>query len=265
MKRAAALALLAALIAAAACGRREQAPPPAAPAAAPTPVAGPLTYESKTPAAEVSLTLPERVGQLPALYARLFAENRNTLDRFAEGAVGEIEELRSAGLPSAPYARDIDYAVAAETPRLLSLSVSDYENTGGAHPNGTMRSLTWDKATGRVVATADLFAPNADLAPADKALCDALTAAKTERTGRAEFAGDFTACPPLKGLEATLTPSTTAGKAGGLTVLFSPYMVGPYAEGAYEIVVPQAALRAALAPAYAAEFDGAPAPAAKPE
>lgn len=256
MKRLAAFALV--LVAASAC---KPAPPtpPAAPAPAPVPAAGPLTYEKKTPSAEVSLSLPERVGQLPALYAKLFAEGRNDLDQFAEGAVSEITELRSAGLPAQPYARDIDYTVAAETPRLISLAVSDYENTGGAHPNGAMRGLTWDKATGRVVALSALFAPGANLAAADKALCEALTAAKRERTGQAEFTGDFTGCPPLKDLEATLAPSTTAGKAGGLTVLFSPYMVGPYAEGAYEIAVPQAAFRAALAPAYAGEFDGAPA------
>jgi len=201
---------------------------------------------------------------LPALYAQLFAENRNALDQFAEGAVGEVTGLRSAGLPAQAYVRDVDYAVAAETPRLLSLTVSDYENTGGAHPNGAMRALTWDKATGRPVALADLFAPGADLSSANKALCDALAAAKKARTGHVDYTGDFTACPPLKGLEAVLAPSTTAGKAGGLTVLFSPYMVGPYAEGTYEIAVPLAAFRAALAPLYAGEFDGAPAPAKAP-
>ena len=140
------------------------------------------------------------------------------------------------------------------------MAVSDYENTGGAHPNGSMRALTWDKATGRVVPPAELFAAGANMAAADKALCDALTAAKTERTGRAEFSGEFTACPRLSQLELTLLASTTPGKAGGLTALISPYQVGPYVEGSYEIDVPLAAFRAALAPAYAGEFDGAPAP-----
>jgi hypothetical protein len=255
---------LAALVALSACNRREEAAaPPAAPAAPPPPAAGPLTYKKTSTAAEVSLSLPERVGQLPALYAKLYAEGRNTLDAFAEGAVGEVEELRSAGLPTQPYARTIDYTVRAETPRLLSLAIANYENTGGAHPNGSLDALTWDKTTGRAVTTAELFDPAADMTGADKALCDALRAAKTERTGEASFSGEFTTCPELKTTKAVLAPSTVAGKAGGLTVLFSPYEIGPYAEGAYEIPVPLAAFRAMLAPAYAGEFDGAPAAPAK--
>ena len=256
----AAVAVLAVLVALAACKKREQAPPPAARAPAPAPAAGPLTYEKKTTAAEVALKLPERVGQLPALYARLFAEGRNALDAFAEGATGEIEELRAAGLPAAPYAREIEYTVAAETPRLLSLAVSNYENTGGAHPNASLDALTWDKATGRALPLVELFRPGADMAAANKALCDAIRTAKTERTGEASFAGELNACPALATVKATLAPSTVAGKAGGLTVLFSPYEIGPYVEGAYEIDLPLASFRSVLAPAYAGEFDGAPAP-----
>jgi hypothetical protein len=261
--RYAAVAALAALTALSACNRREEAAAPAAPVEIPAPAAaGPLTYEKSTPSAEISLKLPERVGQLPALYAQLFASGRNTLDGFAEGAVGEIEELRSAGLPAQPYGRSIEYAVAAETPRLISLTVTHYENTGGAHPNGSIDGLTWDKATGKVVPTAELFAPGADMTIADRALCVAVRAAKMERTGQAEFSGgEFNGCPPLRSAAATLAPSTVAGKAGGLTVLFSPYQIGPYAEGAYEITLPLAAIRSVLAPAYAAEFDGAPPPA----
>ena len=55
-----------------------------------------------------------------------------------------------------------------------------------------------------------------------------------------------------------LAPSTTTGKAGGLIFLIGPYQVGPYAEGGYEIVVPQTAFRRLLAPAYADEFAGNP-------
>ena len=42
--------------------------------------------------------------------------------------------------------------------------------------------------------------------------------------------------------------------------LIGPYQVGPYAEGSYEVTVPQAAFRALLAPAYADEFAGTPKP-----
>lgn len=256
-----ALLALAAAAALSGCDRGKEAPPPApAPAPAPAPLAGPLTYEKKTPAAEVSLSLPERVGQIPALYAQLFAQRRNELDAFAEGAVEDVEARRAAGGPAEPLARQVDYTLSAETPRLLSLGVSIYENSGGAHPNGWMESLIWDKAAARPVTTADLFAPGADMSAADAALCDRLKAQKIERTGRAEFSGDFTDCPPLKETTVALAPSTTPGKAGGLVVAFSPYQVGPYVEGSYEIELPLTAFRSTLAPAWAGEFDGAPAP-----
>lgn len=254
MRFAAALAL--AILTLAACGKREQAAAPAAPG--PAQPAGPLTYEKKTATSEISLKLPERVGQIPALYAKLFGEGRSALDQFAEGAVEEVEGLRAAGLPATPYARAIEYAVAAETPRLLGLTVSSYENTGGAHPNSGMDGLVWDKAANRVVSAAELFRADADLTSVDRALCEATRTAKRERTGEAAFSGEFTDCPPLKSVSMTLAPSTTRGKAGGLTVLFSPYQIGPYVEGGYEIDLPQAAFRAALSPAYAGEFEGAP-------
>ena len=55
-----------------------------------------------------------------------------------------------------------------------------------------------------------------------------------------------------------LAPSTTPGKAGGLIFLIGPYQVGPYAEGGYEVAIPQSVFRSLLAPAYADEFAGQP-------
>ena len=43
-----------------------------------------------------------------------------------------------------------------------------------------------------------------------------------------------------------------------LSSLIGPYLVGPYADGSYEVTVPQSAFRALLAPAYADEFAGEP-------
>ena len=56
-----------------------------------------------------------------------------------------------------------------------------------------------------------------------------------------------------------LTPGSVSGKAAGLTFLIGPYQVGPYAEGAYEVVVPATVFRSMLATAYAGEFAGQPA------
>lgn len=251
------LALACALVAlTASCDRRQDqaaAPPPASKAATP---AGPLTYSRKIPTAEVSLTLPQRVGQLPALYAKLYGEDRKALDDFADGSVEEVESLRAAGLPSPAYAQSLEYTLAAETPRLLGLARLAYLNTGGAHPNTALAGVIWDKATGKVVETADLFSPGADMAAADKALCDAIKAEKRKRIGDDSFNTVFTGCPALVSSQATLQPSGTKDRAAGLTVLFSPYDIGPYVEGAYEIPIPSAAFQSALKPEFAGEFGG---------
>jgi len=56
----------------------------------------------------------------------------------------------------------------------------------------------------------------------------------------------------------TLLPSEEAGKFGGLMVHYSPYDVGAYAEGSYEILVKAADLDGMLAEPYAALFGGEP-------
>ena len=55
-----------------------------------------------------------------------------------------------------------------------------------------------------------------------------------------------------------LDPSTEAGKAGGITVLFSPYDVGSYAEGSYEITLGAAGLIPILTETWAPRFGGEP-------
>lgn len=249
-----------------ACGKQEdaKAPPPAP--VQPAPAAGPLTYEKKTPQAEVKLVLPTQVGALPALYAKLYAEGRNQLDAFAEGAVEDVESLKAEGMQPQPYAQELSYSAEAETARILSLKLTGYEYTGGAHPNPFLSAFTWDKAEGRQLKVADLLKPGANLAAADKALCDAARAAKRERNeGDDTFAGEPIACPTLAKAEVALVPSLTEGKIGGLKVLIGPYEIGPYAEGSYEIVLPLTVFQGLLAPAYAAEFAGSPKPEPKAE
>jgi hypothetical protein len=55
-----------------------------------------------------------------------------------------------------------------------------------------------------------------------------------------------------------LQASTEEGLFGGLTVLFSPYDVGPYAEGSYEITFTAEDLAGLLTPDWAPRFGGEP-------
>lgn len=261
------LLLIAAAVAAtlAACNReREAEPAPAAPGAAatvtPADAAAPLKFESKTPWAEVGLTLPEGLKPQPDLHARLYSEEVRKLRQFVEGAQGERTE---AGFDESmpPYAKTVEYSVAAETGKLLSLKRVDYDYSGGAHPNTLATGVLWDKALKREIGLADLFRKGVDLTVLDQALCSAVNAAKRARvpdSASLTLGGGEWSCPRAATTPFVLTGGTVQGKAGGLTFLIGPYQVGPYAEGAYEIAIPSTTFRSLLAVSYTDEFGGQP-------
>ena len=61
-------------------------------------------------------------------------------------------------------------------------------------------------------------------------------------------------------MQFTLAPGTVKGRAGGLIFVYSPYDIGAYVEGGYDVLLPLAVFRDALKPEYAGEFAGSPKP-----
>ncbi len=53
-------------------------------------------------------------------------------------------------------------------------------------------------------------------------------------------------------------PSTEPGKVGGITVMFSPYDIGSYAEGSYEVTLPASELTPILTETWLPRFGGEP-------
>ena len=240
-------------------GEAETAPPTATAAVAVTTAdaAAPMSFDSKTPWAEVKLSLPEAIKPQTDFHARLYAEEVRRLRQFSEGAQGERTEAgNDTTMP--PYAKSIAITAAVETSKLLSLKRSDYDFSGGAHPNTLLGGLLWDKALKRQIGLAELLQKGADLSVLDQALCSAVNAAKRARVPNSRvltFDGQE-ACPRVRDTAFVLTPGSVPGKAGGLTFLIGPYVVGSYAEGAYEIALPLTVFRSLLAPAYVGEFGG---------
>ncbi|WP_372706161.1 DUF3298 domain-containing protein [Brevundimonas sp.] len=220
--------------------------------------AAPMGFESKSPWAEVKLTLPEAIKPQTDLHARLYAEEVRRLRQFSEGAQGERTEAGN-DVTMPPYAKDIAITAAAETAKLLSLKRVDYDFSGGAHPNTLMAGLLWDKAMKRQIGLTDLLQKSADFSVLDQALCSAVNAAKRVRVPDSSgitLDGKDWSCPRVRDTAFVLTPGSVSGKAAGLTFLIGPYLVGPYAEGAYEIALPLTVFRSMLAPAYLGEFGG---------
>lgn len=250
----------------AACNRDQEKAAPAGPAPGapavitPAEAAAPMTFESKTPYANVKLVLPDALKSQTDLHAALYAEEVRKLRQFTEGSqAARTEEGGDGGLP--PFEKTITITGAAETGKLLSLKRVDFDFSGQAHPNTLTSGILWDKALKRRIAFADLFRKGADLTPLDQALCSAINAAKRVRSpGSAPITlgGKEWGCPRAATTEFVLTPGDQPGRAGGLTFLIGPYQVGPYAEGAYEIALPITVFRSMLAVAYADEFGGKP-------
>nr|WP_314433250.1 DUF3298 domain-containing protein [uncultured Brevundimonas sp.] len=248
----------------AACQRRDEKPaaPPATPDKAPATAAAnttPTAYDSKNQYAKVKLALPAGVTDKPELQGPLYADAVRELNQFSEGAQADLSE---AGAGPNPYEKSITYSQGGESAKLFSLARTNFEYTGGAHPNQTYASVIWDKGLKKRIGVNDLFRPGADLSILDKALCDAANAAKQARSPGSERVSvggkGMWSCPKASATPFVLTPGSTPGKIGGITFLFDSYQIGPHSDGDYWLAVPQAAFRSLLAPAYADEFAGAP-------
>lgn len=235
-----------------AAGCERKAEPKASPARAAAAADTPLSFAQKSADAEVSLTLAPGLKSHPALHQTLYDRESAALSKFAAGAK---DERAAIGMDLPPHTSEIAWSVSAETPRLLSLVREASEYTGGAHPNSATTALLWDKQAEREVPLAAVF-PTAATHPAlERELCTALKREKAKRGG-VELTGDTWSCPRWKDVQLALAPAPTKRAATGVTALFSPYDVGPYAEGAYAVTLPASAVRAAVAPAYQAEFAG---------
>jgi hypothetical protein len=249
-----------------ACNRDREPAPGDRPAAAgetatvtPADAAAPLAFESKTPWADVRLTLPDAIRPQPDLHARLYAEEVRLLRQFTEGAQGELTEA-GADTERPKYEKTLTVTVAAETGKLLSLKRVDFDYSGGANPNTLTSGILWDKSLKRRIGLTDLFRKGADLTILDEALCSAINAARRARvpdsTSISLGGRPGASCPRAADTAFVLAPGSTPGKVAGLVFLINPYQVGPRVEGAYEIALPVSGFRSLLAVAYADDFAG---------
>lgn len=168
---------------------------------------------------------------------------------------------------------EIGYDSPFATDRLFSLQGGDWFYEGGAHGIPGMRTVLWDKFRQRLMEPKALFRRGADMTALDRALCDAVNAAKRKRAAEEPGApspehltftaaenGPGWACPAALDLPFALSPGTVPGKAGGLIFLIGPYIIGPYSEGGYGVAVPLDAFQPLLSPDWADQFAGALSP-----
>ncbi|MFN7054379.1 DUF3298 and DUF4163 domain-containing protein [Hyphomonas sp.] len=244
----------------------------AAPAALPASLGSPAAEIRNDHFNGLAVADPRIAAFDPALAERLMAQAREALEEMdaaatrdqAEWAEAEAEEPQ--GWTFRPYEMEIRYRVTAEGFGLLSLQMDTYVNSGGAHPNYALGGAVYAAGASQPVPISAIIAEPERFGAGLKAK---LVNAKIERgyseESRAyvtdqveEILGSDMSAGTDWAETFVLQASTEEGLFGGLTVLFSPYDVGPYAEGSYEITFTADDLEGLLTPDWAARFGGEP-------
>ncbi len=206
---------------------------------------------TKTKAVEISVTFDDIIKARPELSANILNEGKRWADREKREADREWQNSPELFRGGQRWTLERDYAVVSVVGgRYISILRTDYTYTGGAHPNTTLETLLWDEQTKKRISIRPFFN---DLADNSRAMVEILNAVISSLTVEKKDRGTFDANdnewfkslqPSLFKIGAVvLEPSSEAGKSSGLTFHYSPYAVGPYAEGAYTAFVPWRILR----------------------
>lgn len=222
---------------------------------------------------EVRAVVDSRIVAFDDVLAQLlFNEARASLNALKEQAVADRESAEQTAAENGTeswfrqYSMDYRFEQTARAGDIISIlqNVSTY--TGGAHPNYALRGFVYQRGEPDQIAITGIVADPAGFGARLKHhLVEAKIQrgyAEAERASVAaevdELTGDDATAGTRSGANFVLAPSTEDGKFGGIAVLFSPYDVGPYAEGAYVITVPAAELTGMLTDDWAGRFGGEP-------
>lgn len=214
---------------------------------------------------EASVVIDPALKAWPALYDKLLAAGRREYDKARAEAAAEFRstpDLFSDG-------RKIYYQrtekLRSKIGPYVSILRSDDSYQGGAHPNHVVDTLLWDAKAARFINIKPFFNDMADGGATLTSLARLIRAALVvEKKARDVEVGDPDKDQWLSAVKPKITdiggialaPSIERDKSSGLVIYFSPYAVGSYAEGEYEIFIPQTAFHSMLSPAGIALFGG---------
>lgn len=221
--------------------------------------AGGHSEHSETASLDFEYSWPAEADRIPALRARLRGERNAAHARAGADAARDARERRRGGFEAMGHSYARHWQVAGSNPALLSLISTESTFTGGAHGNQALSALLWDRQRSRATAARAVIGPRA-LAAMRGRYCARLDAMRSERRGGERIVRDpgdsFTICPPIAAQMLAPADADADGRFDSLCILFSPYAVGPYAEGDYVVALPfRRADVAAIPAAYRARFE----------
>jgi hypothetical protein len=231
-----------------------------------------LSYSLETETSSVSSEIDPAIETFdPALARHFWTEAKTALDDLDTMAVSDKVSAEAYAAKNGgtswfnPYSMDYAYRVTAQQGDTLSVQQTVSHYTGGAHPNYFLGGGAYQRGQTEPL---PLNAFITDAAVFDGLVAKAIVDEKIERgyeeerpaleASVLEMLAPSAEQPEIYKGRFVLEMSTEAGKFGGITVLFSPYDVGSYAEGAYLVTLPAADLAAILTPEWAPRFGGSP-------
>ncbi|MGE6698962.1 RsiV family protein [Hyphomonas sp. NPDC076900] len=258
----------------AASGEEAGAEETVSPESAPLPVdLGSPVFEETAEDYSVRAVVDSRIAAFQSALAEdLMTSAKSRLEAFKADAIRDGADARERSAATGeenwfrPYSMEIRFTQSAQAGDAIGIEQFTMVDTAGAHPNYILTGLVHERGDEYPIS---LEAVVTDMSGYGASLKKHLIEAKSERAyddaARAnvpaeveEILGSDAEAASKFGQNFTLAPSTEAGKFGGITVLFSPYDAGPYAEGSYEITIPAAELSGKLTPAWEARFGGEP-------
>lgn len=251
----------------AACGQQASPPaneiaaePAAKPAAPAVPAAKAFVADEKNDLIEFHYAWSAEAAAVPQLVERLRTDMEKVKAELIAGAQEDKEMREKQGAEFHGHMSSTDYKTGGQSDRLLSLSVESGGYTGGAHGNYGVGALLWDRTQAKEIKVADLFSAPSDM---DRLLtkrwCEALNKEREKKRGEPVGSGGmFDECPKLDEIAIIPGDKDKNGRFETLAMVASPYVAGPWVEGAYEIelaVTPE--LLAALKGDYRTDFEAA--------
>lgn len=213
------------------------------------------TINVEMPTYDFTYRYPAAAARIPALKAWL---DKDAAGQQAKLAGWAREGAEDQDATAHKYYDNIEWLVVADLPDWLSLSGTDGNYTGGAHPNHGPIALLWDKTQNRPVKAVDLFQSWAALTAAIRTpFCAALNRQRAERRGEAidpRSQAPYDRCPdPAE--RVVILGSTDHTHFTRIGILMGPYVAGPYTDGDYEVTLPVTpAVISALRPEYRGAF-----------
>ncbi len=222
---------------------------------------------SNTKIATIAVTIDPALKATPGLYDNLLAEGQR---QFATWRAEADKTARTDDFTfknGGKYNFSRSYTQRSSIGRYVSIVRSDETFEGGAHPGQLIDTILWDRDAKKRISIRPFFKETADKGPTMTAMAKLVRVAVFDEKKRRkletiegtpennEWLKDIT--PNLLKLgPVTLAPSSEPNKSSGLTFHFSPYMVGPYAEGPLSAFVPWSAFKDHLSAEGAALFGG---------